>query len=119
MKEDHVIYRRKVFAFSSWTDFSVGHVAFALHRVTGWLLLGWILIHLSVPAMRTSPQAVHIPGSRAVIVAVLAVLVFHSFNGLRLILAEFGGITADHNRIAFYFTAAISVVSIGILGVGL
>lgn len=119
MKEDRVIYRRKLSTFSSWTDFSIGHVAFALHRVTGWLLLGWILIHLTVPAVRTSPQAVHIPGSSAVIVAVLAVLVFHSFNGIRLILAEFGGLTADYNRISFYLTTAISVAAIGILGVGL
>lgn len=119
MKEDRVIYRRKLFAFRSWTDFSVGHVAFALHRATGWLLLGWVLIHLTVPAVRTSPQAVHIPRSSAVIVAVLAVLVFHSFNGLRLILAELGGMTADYNRIAFYLTTAMSVVAIGMLGVGL
>ncbi|WP_377071359.1 hypothetical protein [Natribaculum luteum] len=117
MKEDRVIYRRKLLEFGSWTDFSTGHAAFVLHRLTGWLLLGWILIHLVVPAVRTSPDAVHIPGSNAVIVSLLAILVFHGFNGIRLILAELGGTTADHNRVAFFLSIILSAILISLLGV--
>lgn len=119
MREERIIYRRKLSEFRSWTDFSIGHVAFTLHRVTGWLLLGWVLFHLAVPALRSTPDAVNAPTSGMLTIAVLAVLVFHGFNGVRLILAELGSMSARQHRLAFQFTLVASVLLIVLLGGGL
>jgi succinate dehydrogenase / fumarate reductase cytochrome b subunit len=119
MDDKRAIYRRTVFDVRSWQDFAVGHVAFALHRITGWLLLGWIGIHLIVPALRTSPSSVYIPTSTPVIVTLLTVLVFHAFNGVRLLLVELGGLAVRTNRLAFWLTTALSLLFVVVLGVGL
>lgn len=117
MEDSRITYRRKLFDVRSWREFAVGHVAFALHRLTGWLLLGWLVIHLFLPTVRTSPSAVHVPTTKWVIVLLLAVLVFHAFNGIRLVIVELGSLSASGNRLSFWLTLGLSVLLIG-LGVG-
>ena len=119
MEDEKIIYGRNLLETSSWRDFAVGHVAFALHRLTGWLLLLWIGLHLLVPVLQASPSSVYYPTSEWLIVSLLAVLVFHSFNGLRLVIVELGGATASGNRLSFWLTLALSVLLIVVLGVTL
>lgn len=119
MDDERIIYRRTLFDVRSWGDFGIGHVAFIFHRVTGWLLLGWIIAHLLVPALRSAPSNVYVPSSTVVIVALLAVLVFHALNGIRLMIVEVGGLTASGNRFAFWLTLGLSALLVVALGVGL
>lgn len=123
MSEDRLVYRRALSNADSWTDFSVQHVAFALHRVTGWVLLGWLVVHLGVPTA-SSPGAVwnplvqlSEPAATAVVVGLFAVLVFHAFNGIRLLAAELLGAGTGASRRVFLWTLAVSVLLVVGLGV--
>lgn len=119
MEDNRLTYRRKLFNVRSWGEFTIGHVAFALHRVTGWLLLGWLVVHLFLPTIRTSPSAVYLPTAEWVIVLLLAVLVFHTFNGIRLVIIELGGLSPAKNQLSFRVTLGLSVLLIALLVVGL
>lgn len=125
MREDELIYRRALSNVDSWTDFSVQHVAFALHRLTGWVLLGWVALHLGVP-VAASPGAVWNPlvelsgaTSKLVVVGLLAVLVFHAFNGIRLLTAELFGAGTGSARWTFLWTLSVSGLLVVGLGVAL
>jgi succinate dehydrogenase/fumarate reductase cytochrome b subunit len=115
MSDDQIIYRRELSTPSSWRDFSVQHVAFGLHRITGWLLLGWIVLHLGLPA-RSAPTAVWAPTSPSIIVLLLTVLVFHTFNGIRLLAAEVVGVGAMTTKRVFVGTLVACIVLVVGLG---
>lgn len=115
MRDNQLVYERNVSNPRSWREFSVEHVAFGLHRVTGWLLLGWVAVHLGVPALGT-PSAVWAPTSTAVIVTLLSVLLFHVLNGVRLLVAELTGVGTTHARRVFQGTLALCVVLVVALG---
>ncbi|MEF8800279.1 MAG: succinate dehydrogenase, cytochrome b556 subunit [Halolamina sp.] len=123
MGNNSIEYRRKLASVKSWTDFSARHVAFALHRITGWLLLGWVVVHLGLPAVTTGPSVWNplrdLPGplSRVVVVGLLSVLVFHIFNGIRLLAAELFGVGIKTTRRVFLWTLATSVLLVIGLGV--
>lgn len=120
MSEQKPVYKRRIFDPRSWSDFAVGHVAYALHRVTGWLLIGWVGLHLVWPLLAPGSSAtVYIPGSDLVFIGLFAVLLFHGFNGIRLMIVELGGITPAGNRWAFWVSLVASVVLLIPLGVGL
>lgn len=116
MGDDGIEYRRTLSNVGSWSDFSVRHVSFALHRITGWLLLGWVVVHLGVPAATAGPSVwnplveVPAPVARVVVVGLLAVLVFHSFNGVRLLAAELFGVGIETARRVFLWTLATSIL---------
>jgi succinate dehydrogenase/fumarate reductase cytochrome b subunit len=115
MSDDQIVYRRNVSNPRSWGDFSVEHVAFGLHRVTGWLLLGWTLVHLGPPAL-PARGAVWAPTSTTTIVLVIAILLFHGFNGVRLLLAEFTGVGAGNPKRLFLATVVLCAVLVVGLG---
>lgn len=115
MSDDRIVYHRELSTPSSWRDFSVQHVAFGLHRLTGWLLLGWVVLHLGLPA-RSAPTAVWAPTSSSVIVLLLAVLVFHTFNGIRLLVAEAVGVGAMTTKRVFVGTLIACIVLVVGLG---
>lgn len=104
-------------------DFSARHVAFALHRVTGWLLLGWVVVHLGVPTVSGGLAVwnplvdLGEPAAEAVVVGLFAVLIFHSFNGIRLIAAELFGVGIATARRVFLWTLVLSVVLLVAMGV--
>jgi len=122
MREDRLSYRRKVTNVGSWREFSVQHVAFSLHRVTGWLLLGWVLVHLGVPLLTAGPSVwnplVELSGTvgTAVVTGLFAVLVFHAFNGVRLLAAELLGLGAGNVRPVFLSTLAASALLVVVMG---
>jgi succinate dehydrogenase/fumarate reductase cytochrome b subunit len=115
MSDDQIVYQRNVSDPRSWGDFSVEHVAFGLHRVTGWLLLGWTLVHLGLPAL-SSPEAVWAPTSTTSIVFVMTILLFHGFNGIRLLLAELTGVGAGNPKRLFGATVALCAALVVGLG---
>lgn len=123
MAEDRLEYRRTLMNVAGWKDFSVQHVAFGLHRVTGWLLLAWVGIHLGVPAVTAGPSVwnpftqLGPAASQAVVVGLFAVLLFHGLNGVRLLAAELLGVGAGRTRAVFLGTMALVVLSLVVLGV--
>lgn len=123
MGEKRLQYQRRLSRIESWTDFSARHVAFALHRITGWLLLGWVVVHLGVPAASDGTTvwnplvATSEPVSKMVVVALFAVLVFHSFNGIRLVAAELFGVGIATAKRVFLWTLIISVLLVIGMGV--
>lgn len=110
MRENRLVYERNVTDIGSWSDFSPNHVAFALHRITGWLLLGWVFVHLGLPSLLEAPTAVYAPASKAVIVALFSVFLFHAFNGVRLLVAEFTGYGAGAAKRVFQGTLALALL---------
>jgi succinate dehydrogenase / fumarate reductase cytochrome b subunit len=104
-------------------DFSARHAAFALHRVTGWLLLGWVVVHLGVPTVSGGSAVwnplvdLGEPAAEAVVVGLFAVLIFHSFNGIRLIAAELFGVGIATARRVFLWTLVLSAVLLVAMGV--
>lgn len=118
-------YRRKISNVWSWTDFSARHAAFALHRITGWLLLGWVVVHLGLPTVSGGSAVwnplvdLGEPVAGAVVVGLFAVLVFHSFNGVRLIAAELFGVGIATARRVFLWTLVASAVLVVGMGVSL
>jgi len=115
MRDNQLVYKRNVSSPSSWLDFSIEHVAFAIHRITGWLLLGWVVVHLGLPAI-TAPSTVWTPMSTATIVALLSVFVFHALNGVRLLVAELAGVGTTHARQVFQGTLVLCVVLVIVMG---
>ena len=117
MNDERLVYRRSASNPTSWLDFSAAHLAFVLHRITGWLLLGWVVIHLAIPSLRDSPVAVFVPSSDTVIVSLLAISIFHSFNGIRLLVAEFTGLGTQNTKRVFIGTLVVSIILI--IGIGI
>lgn len=121
MRENRLEYRRELSNRETWRDFSVQHTAFALHRITGWALLGWVVVHLGIPVMTSGPSIwnplveLTAPVSKMVIIGLFAVLVFHVFNGIRLLAAELLGAGAGNTKRMFLFTLTVS----GLLVVGM
>lgn len=125
MRENRLEYRRKLSNVSGWRNFSVQHVAFALHRITGWLLLCWVVVHLGLPAVSSGPSvwnpldALDPTAATAVIVGLFAVLLFHMFNGVRLLAAELLGFGAGSTKTVFLGTLVVCIASVLAVGVAL
>lgn len=122
MRENRLTYRRKVSNVENWGDFSIQHVAFALHRITGWALLGWVVVHLGLPSLGGSSvwnplTELSAPLSEVVVIGLFAVLLFHAFNGIRLLAAELLGIGAGNTKRLFLGTLIASVLLVAGLGV--
>lgn len=122
MRENRLTYRRKVSDVKSWRNFSIHHVAFALHRITGWALLGWVVVHLGLPLLGGSSvwnplTELSAPLSEVIVIGLLAVLLFHLFNGIRLLAAELLGIGAGNAKYLFLGTVVTSALLVAGLGV--
>ena len=124
MTRNRLEYRRELSRLESWREFSIRHLAFAFHRITGWLLLGWVALHLALPTVTAGPAVwnplgqLSPPLAEAVVVGLFAVLVFHTFNGLRLIAAELFGAGIGTAKRVFQGTlvaCALVVVGMGVL----
>lgn len=117
MMDKKLVYERNVTTPRSWTKFSTGHVAFGLHRLTGWILLGWVVVHLGFPAVFSSPTAVYRPTATPVIVGLVSVALFHVLNGVRLLVAELTSHGIETAKRTFQVTLLISVILSIVLGV--
>jgi len=126
--------RGTVESFGRWREFSAGMWAWIFHKLTGWILVGYLFTHIAVLSTAIGVD----PGSSAVAagedaytttlqgleellvvrfleVGLLAVAVFHIMNGVRLLLVDLGIGLASQDR-SFYaslmVTGAITIASV-------
>ncbi len=126
--------RGVVESFGRWREFSAGMWAWVFHKLTGWILVGYLFTHIAVlsTAIGVDPGSSAVAGEadmytetlqgleellivRFLEVGLLAVAVFHIFNGVRLLFVDLG-IGLEVQDRSFYaslvITAAITVASI-------
>jgi succinate dehydrogenase / fumarate reductase cytochrome b subunit len=96
-----------------------GMWSWVLHRITGVAIFFFLLVHiLDTSLVRVSPEAYN-----AVIgtyqtpimglgeVALVGAIVFHAFNGLRIILVDFWSWATRNQKVLFYIVIALWVVT--------
>ena len=94
-----------------------GMWSWVLHRITGVAIFFFLLVHiLDTALVRVSPEAyntvIHTyqtPIMGLGEVALVGAIVFHAFNGLRVILMDFW--TAKYQKAMFYIVIALWVVT--------
>lgn len=114
--------------FGRFWHFSAGMWAWVLHKVTGWILAGYLFAHIAVlstaiPAS-SNPTLVAegvdlytytIQGLEGIFlirvleVGLLAVAVFHMTNGIRLLLVDLG-IGLERQAAGFYASLVVTVI---------
>ncbi|UOE44449.1 succinate dehydrogenase, cytochrome b556 subunit [Agromyces larvae] len=96
-----------------------GMWSWVLHRITGVAIFFFLLVHiLDTALVRVSPEAYN-----AVIgtyqtpimglgeVALVAAIVFHAFNGIRVILVDFWSWATRHQKLLFWIVIGLWVVT--------
>jgi len=96
-----------------------GMWSWVLHRITGVAIFFFLLVHiLDTSLVRVSPEAYN-----AVIgtyqtplmglgeVALVGAIVFHAFNGLRIILVDFWSWATRNQKVLFYVVIALWVLT--------
>ena len=96
-----------------------GMWSWMLHRITGVAIFFFLLVHiLDTALVRVSPEAYN-----AVIgtyqtpimglgeVALVGAIVFHAYNGLRIILVDFWSWATRHQQLLFYIVVGLWVVT--------
>jgi succinate dehydrogenase / fumarate reductase cytochrome b subunit len=94
-----------------------GMWSWVLHRITGVAIFFFLLVHiLDTALVRVSPEAYNavISSYQTTIMglgetALVAAIVFHAFNGLRIILIDFWN--AKYQKAMFYVVIALWVVT--------
>jgi succinate dehydrogenase / fumarate reductase cytochrome b subunit len=99
---------------------NAGMWAWVLHRITGVSIFFFLLVHiLDTALVRVSPEAYNAVigqyktpimglGEAVLVIAI----VFHAFNGLRIILIDFWSIGAKHQRLMLWIVIALWVITI-------
>jgi succinate dehydrogenase / fumarate reductase cytochrome b subunit len=98
-----------------------GQWAFVLHRITGFLVFFFLLLHIVDVSLITRPELydeVHAVYGNVLLrlfeVGLLAALLFHSLNGLRIVLVDFFPEALKSERSVFaavmFITTALTVV---------
>ncbi len=96
-----------------------GMWSWVLHRITGVGIYFFLLVHiLDTALVRVSPEAYNAvigayqtPFMGVAEIALVAAIVFHAFNGLRIILVDFWNIGAKHHVAIFYVVIGLWVVT--------
>ncbi|QAY74624.1 succinate dehydrogenase, cytochrome b556 subunit [Agromyces protaetiae] len=96
-----------------------GMWSWVLHRITGVAIFFFLLVHiLDTALVRVSPEAYN-----AVIgtyqtpimglgeVALVGAIVFHAFNGIRVILVDFWAWATRHQKLLFWIVVGLWVVT--------
>jgi succinate dehydrogenase / fumarate reductase cytochrome b subunit len=114
--------------FGRWRTFSAGMWAWVLHKVTGWILAGYLFAHVAVlstaiPAS-SNPDAIAanadlytrtIQGLEGILlvrileIGLLAAAVFHMINGVRLLLVDLG-IGLERQALGVYVAVALTAL---------
>jgi succinate dehydrogenase / fumarate reductase cytochrome b subunit len=95
-----------------------GMWSWVLHRITGVAIFFFLLVHvLDTALVRVSPQTYNgvidtykqpIMGLGELVL--VAAIVFHAFNGLRIILIDFWSVGTKHQRAMFWIVIVLWVV---------
>jgi len=110
--------------YRRWREIDAGTWAWILHKVSGWALALYLFMHMTVLSTALLGPAVYtntIGGLESFLVvrllelALLAAAVFHTINGIRLVLVDLG-IGLDEQALSFYvslvLTGAIVLASV-------
>lgn len=118
--------RGTVESFGRWQEFTAGMWAWVFHKFTGWVLIGYLFTHIAVLSTATAadPTVTYtntLQGLESLLVVrflevgLLAVAVFHIFNGIRLLFVDLGWGLEVQDK-SFYasllLTAVIALASI-------
>lgn len=95
-----------------------GMWSWVLHRITGLALYFFLLVHIMDTALvRVSPEAYNVvigayqtPLMGVAEIALVGAVVFHAFNGLRIILVDFWNIGVRRHVAMFYAVIALWVI---------
>ncbi len=112
MQSDKMLTRGSVYRGKT------GMWAFALHRITGFLVFMFLLLHIvDVALVGISPELyerVHALYGNILLrlfeVGLLAALVFHAFNGLRIVLVDFFDAAVNYQKQLAFTVAGITAV---------
>ncbi|KQW07898.1 succinate dehydrogenase [Leifsonia sp. Root4] len=93
--------------------------SWVLHRITGVAIFFFLLVHiLDTALIRVSPEAYNVvigtyqtPLMGLGEVALVGAIVFHAFNGLRIILIDFWAGGVKHQKLMFYVVIALWVIT--------
>ncbi len=93
-----------------------GMFAWILHKITGVALIAFVIFHIwSMAKMSKGPEdfnkvieAYKTPFFRVGEVLLLGAVLFHSINGLRLILGEFTGWAMKYHKLLIYLTYVLA-----------
>ncbi|QIM15766.1 succinate dehydrogenase, cytochrome b556 subunit [Leucobacter insecticola] len=96
-----------------------GMWSWVLHRITGVAIFFFLLVHvLDTALVRVSPEAYNAVMStyKTPIMglgeaALVGAIVFHAFNGIRIILVDYWSKGAQHQRAMFWIVIALWVVT--------
>ncbi|RJT04844.1 MULTISPECIES: succinate dehydrogenase, cytochrome b556 subunit [Halococcus] len=110
--------------FGRWREFSAGMWAWVFHKFTGWVLIGYLFVHISVLSTAMSGANTYnttlqsLEGLllvRILEVGLLAVAAFHILNGIRLLFVDLG-VGLESQDKSFYaslvLTGIIAVASV-------
>ncbi|MFB6125200.1 MAG: succinate dehydrogenase, cytochrome b556 subunit [Halanaeroarchaeum sp.] len=104
--------------FGRWTEFSAGMWAWVLHKFTGWVLIGYLFAHIAVLSSALAGPAVYtqtIGGLESILlvrileVGLLAVAVFHTLNGIRLLFVDLG-VGLESQDKSFYASLVVTAI---------
>ncbi|MFW5918599.1 MAG: succinate dehydrogenase, cytochrome b556 subunit [Halanaeroarchaeum sp.] len=104
--------------FGRWTEFSAGMWAWVFHKFTGWVLIGYLFAHIAVLSSAIAGPEVYtntlqnlesILLVRMLEVGLLAVAVFHTLNGVRLLLVDLG-IGLESQAKSFYASLVVTAI---------
>jgi len=101
----------------------VGMTAFWMQRVTGLLLLAYLLLHVETVQHISGGQAsfdkamatFHNPFFRLLEIGLLLVVILHALNGVRIIIID-AGVRSKHHRKLFWGLAVVAGLVIFIAG---
>lgn len=96
-----------------------GMWSWVLHRITGVGIYFFLLVHvLDTGLIRVSPEAYNIvighyqtPFMGVAEIALVGAVVFHAYNGLRIILVDFWNIGTRHHKAMFYVVIGLWVAT--------
>lgn len=96
-----------------------GMWSWVLHRITGVGIYFFLLVHvLDTGLIRVSPEAYNVvighyqtPFMGVAEIGLVGAVVFHAYNGLRIILVDFWNIGTRHHKAMFYVVIGLWVAT--------
>jgi succinate dehydrogenase / fumarate reductase cytochrome b subunit len=95
-----------------------GHWSWLLHRITGLGVLLFLLVHIvditligfGPTVYNDSIKIFSLPFVRVVSLALIASVLYHAFNGVRIIIVDFWPNGYKYQRALFYAALALSII---------
>lgn len=117
-REEKTIRFKKIKNWFQLRQRGVGQWAFALHRITGVALFGYLILHIETissvvngeEAYNATVRSLYNPFGLLVLSLVFGAGIFHGGNGLRIILAQFDFGGRHHKQLFWAFMAMGGIV---------